>query len=128
PGPGDRPGLRADLAAAGPGRGPPGGGRHRRPRRQPGPLRPRQRRHPDHLTTWGPRGTPIAADRRAGQASQRLRDSTTQTGLAVPSRSTVIVIVVWTPPGTSTTSVSSAPARRRDPTGTGLGKRTRPVP
>ena len=39
--PGNRTGLRADLAAQGPGDGPPGRGRHRRRHRQPGPVRPR---------------------------------------------------------------------------------------
>ena len=41
PGAGDRPGVRGDLAAAGPGHRPPGRGRHRRHHRQPGPVRPR---------------------------------------------------------------------------------------
>ena len=44
PGAGDRPGLRAHLAAPRPGRRPPGPERQARPRRQPGPLRPRLRR------------------------------------------------------------------------------------
>ena len=39
--PGDRPGVRAHLAAAGPGRRPPGRGRAGRAHRQPGPVRPR---------------------------------------------------------------------------------------
>src|SRR5690606_14001604 len=62
------------------------------------------------------------------QARKRLRLSTTQTGLSDPSRSTVITMVVSTPPATSSTATSSTPARRRDPTGTGAGKRTLPVP
>ena len=49
PRPGPGPGLRADLAAAGPGRRPPGRGRPGRHHRQPGPVRPRLVRHPDPL-------------------------------------------------------------------------------
>ena len=41
PRPGAGPGVRADLAAAGPGRRPPGRGRPGRHHRQPGPVRPR---------------------------------------------------------------------------------------
>ena len=40
PRPGDRPGLRADLAAARTGHRPSGGERHGRRHRQPGPVRP----------------------------------------------------------------------------------------
>ena len=40
----------------------------------------------------------------------------------------VIVIVVCSPPGISSTDAISAPPRMRRPTGTGAGKRTRPVP
>ena len=60
---GHRPGVRAHLAAAGPGRRPPGRGRPRRPHRQPGPVRPRLvgHRHPltsRHDRTGGRGGTP----------------------------------------------------------------------
>ena len=50
PGPGDGPGVRDHLAAAGPGHRPPGRGRPRRPDHQPGPLRPRLLGHPRPLT------------------------------------------------------------------------------
>ena len=48
-----------------------------------------------------------------------MRLSTTQAGLGLPSTSTVIVIRAWTPPGMSSTPLSSAPTRTRLPTGTG---------
>ena len=47
PGPGHRPGVRAHLAAPGPGEGRQVEGATRRPHRQPGPVRPRLVRHPD---------------------------------------------------------------------------------
>ena len=50
PGPGARPGLRGDLAAARPGHRPPGRGRPGRHHRQPGPLRPRVVGDPQPLT------------------------------------------------------------------------------
>lgn len=64
----------------------------------------------------------------SAQASQRLRLSRTHAGLSEPSRSTVMSMVVWIPPGMSSTATSSTPARSREPTGTGLGNRTLPVP
>ena len=48
--------------------------------------------------------------------------------ISVPSTSMVMVTVVCSPFGMSSTAVISAPPRTRLPTGTGAGKRTRPVP
>ena len=53
----------------------------------------------------------------------------TQEGFSWPSTSMVISTLVWIPPpATSVTSISSAPARMREPTGTGDGKRTLSTP
>ena len=82
----------------------------------------------------GRRGRARAGARRRGrrrgrgQASQRLSDSTTHTGLVPPSISIVMTIVVWMPPAMSSHAVSCAVPRTRLPTGTGAGKRTLPVP
>ena len=64
PGPGHRPGVRAGLAAAGPGRGPPGGGGPGRDHRQPGPVRPRLVGHRLPLAAPGA-GAPARAGRSA---------------------------------------------------------------
>jgi len=55
-------------------------------------------------------------------------DSTTQAGCSRSSISTVISIVVWIPPGTSTASRTVAWARIRSPTTADPGKRMRPAP
>ena len=53
----------------------------------------------------------------------------TQQGFSWPSTSMVIRVLVWIPPpATSLTSMSSAPARMREPTFTGDGKRTLSTP
>ena len=54
--------------------------------------------------------------------------STMAAGLSAPSRSIVIRVVACTPPGTSLASRISPRPRRREPTGTGDGKRTLSAP
>ena len=56
------------------------------------------------------------------------RASTTHAGSAWPCTSTVMRMRVCTPGPASVTSTSSPPPRRREPTGTPLGKRTASVP
>ena len=69
PGAGHRPGLRADLAAEGPGGRPPGRGREGRRHREPGPVRPR-----------------LVGDRRAVTRSHRLRPTPGIAGVGVRAR------------------------------------------
>ena len=66
----------------------------------------------------------------AGRAAQlptytRASDSATHTGFSVPSHSNVWTIVIWAPPGMSSTVASVARIRTREPTGSGAGNRTR---
>ena len=94
-----RPGARRTGAAAG----------HLARARGPRPLR---------RTPAGPR-------RCQSSTSTRPTLSATHTGFSPPSISTVSLVTTWCqPPPRSSTSTICAKQRRREPTGTGAGKRT----
>lgn len=107
------------------GRVPPGGAA--RTDRSAGPPRT----EPDPPRPAGPSGT-RHGDRAPGERAPSGRSqgtstetvSATQTGLSPPSRSIVTRTTARAPSGPRSTESSSTPARIREPTGTGAGKRT----
>jgi hypothetical protein len=71
-----------------------------------------------------PTGSRLLARMAGHHATRTLSVSATQAGLSPPSRSTVTRAVSWWPAWLSRSWTSSTPARTREPTGTGEGKRT----